>query len=82
MTEQSVGPTPAQVRYRDAMIAANETAQLLNEQGRTDRLAGLAVGVDLCTSAAFLFSLTDQDYDNAATSVRASIAHALADEGL
>lgn len=68
--------TPAQERFRAAMLDAKAAHDQLMSEGREDRAAGLEVGVDIGTSAAFLFMVNDRAYDDAANIVREAIAQA------
>jgi Ethanolamine utilization protein EutJ (predicted chaperonin) len=63
----------AQDEYAAAMQDAVRAVEELVRQGRQDRAAGLAVGVDLGTSAAFLFALGDQNYRDATRVIRGCI---------
>ncbi len=67
----------AKAEYQLAMEDAVRAVEELHSQGREDRAAGLAVGVDLGTSAAFLFALDDRNYRDATAVIRGCIANAL-----
>lgn len=66
--------TPWVEEYIEAMRDVVETAERLQGEGRDDRAAGLAVAVDLGTSAAFLFDLSQLAYTNATKLCRQAIA--------
>ena len=70
----------AQDEYAAAMQDAVRACEELTRQGREDRVAGLVVGVDLGTSAAFLFALGDQNYRDATAVIRGCIANAFREE--
>lgn len=76
----STEQTPAQKRLHAAMMDAVNVAIELKDAGREDRVAGLAVGIDLGVSACFLFSVTERDYDQATKMVRQAITHATREE--
>ena len=70
----------AQDEYAAAMADAVRAVEELVRQGRDDRAAGLACGVDLGVSAAFLFALGDENYRDAVNVIRAGIAHAFRED--
>jgi hypothetical protein len=79
-TRDAPDPRTPQERFKDAMEDAVMAVEELVKDGREDRAAGLAVGIDLGVSAAFLFSLSSRDYENATRVIRAGIAHAFRED--
>jgi len=71
--------SPAQRAYHAAVDDA-PAAKQLKAEGREDRLAGLVTAVDVGTGAAFIFSVSDEAYENATSPVRLATERALRDD--
>jgi len=72
--------SPARRGFHAAVDDALAAARQLKAEGRENRLAGLVVAVDLGTSAAFMFSVSDEAYEDATNLVRRATERALRDE--